>query len=231
MQVNTAITPKINANLNTDFLKIVAIVSMFIDHLGKIIFPDILIMQIIGRIAFPIFAYCIVVGCLYTSNIKKYAMRLAVFGIISQPIYVFVFDKQWYILNIILYLLIGLLTIYTLKEKHWFIFALLILLACLIDVSYGINGILLMIVFYLFRNKKYLSIIVSSILLTIPYILGADFYIGKLGLDFQIFAILSLPLIYTNTYFNFKINKYVFYYFYPIHLVIIYLLLNITLCL
>lgn len=224
MQEIIDLNPKINANLNTNFIKIVAIVTMFLDHLGKIIFPEIVIMQIIGRISFPLFAYCLVVGCLYTSNIKKYALRLAVFGIITQPIYVLAFGHEWYYLNVIIYLLIGLLTVNALKNKNWIVFILLLILTCLIDISYGISGVLLIIVFYLFRKNKCLSIIAASILLSIPFLNGVNFYLGEIGINLQGFALFSLPFIYINTNINCRINKYAFYIFYPLHLMLIYLL-------
>lgn len=86
---------KIRQNLDTNFLKIVAIISMFIDHAGEVFFPDSMIIAIIGRIAFPLFAYCIVVGCLYTHDMKKYILRLAIFAVVSQPIYNMAFHPTW----------------------------------------------------------------------------------------------------------------------------------------
>ena len=58
--------------LSRDVLKLIAIVSMLLDHVGKIFFPKILILQIIGRLAFPIFAFFIAEGFYYTRNKLKY---------------------------------------------------------------------------------------------------------------------------------------------------------------
>ena len=88
MNNETLSEPKISSNLDTNFLKIIAIITMLIDHIGYVFFPDRIELRIIGRISFPLFAYCIAVGFLYTSNIKKYILRLAAFSILSQPFYV-----------------------------------------------------------------------------------------------------------------------------------------------
>jgi len=71
MKSEPGLTPKIDSNLDTNFLKIIGIFSMLIDHLGKIFFPDVIFMQTTGRIAFPLFAYCVVVGRAYTQVISK----------------------------------------------------------------------------------------------------------------------------------------------------------------
>ena len=79
---------KIGLNADTDLLKLVAMATMFIDHIGKMCFPQYNIMRIIGRIAFPIYAYCIAVGCVYTRNHLKYLTRIVWLGLIVQPLYV-----------------------------------------------------------------------------------------------------------------------------------------------
>ena len=60
---------------------------MFIDHAGKMLFPQISEMRLIGRLAFPMFAYCIAVGAVYTRDPIKYLSRLALLALISQPLY------------------------------------------------------------------------------------------------------------------------------------------------
>ena len=58
-------------SLSGNQLKIIAAISMTVDHLGFILFPSLIILRIIGRIAFPIFAYMIAEGCRYTKNEKR----------------------------------------------------------------------------------------------------------------------------------------------------------------
>lgn len=68
--------PKLKTNLDTDFLKLIAILSMVIDHVGTAFFPEYPAFRWAGRLAFPIFAYCLTVGLLYTRDIRKYLLRL-----------------------------------------------------------------------------------------------------------------------------------------------------------
>ena len=61
----------IRLNQDTNLLKLVAIITMMIDHMGKMLFPQYPIFRIIGRIAFPLFSYCMAVGCTYTHDFKR----------------------------------------------------------------------------------------------------------------------------------------------------------------
>src|SRR5450756_2933862 len=71
----------------SDALKLVAIVSMTIDHVGAILLPYVGWLRIIGRVAFPLFAYQLAAGYLHTHNLAGYVRRLAIWGLIAQPIY------------------------------------------------------------------------------------------------------------------------------------------------
>ena len=62
---------KLKTNLDTNFIKLVAIISMTFDHVGSVFFPEYPVFRWIGRIAFPLFCYCLTVGMLYTHDIKK----------------------------------------------------------------------------------------------------------------------------------------------------------------
>ncbi|MFN2363319.1 MAG: TraX family protein, partial [Halarsenatibacteraceae bacterium] len=65
-------------------IKMVAITTMLIDHIGSIIFPEYIILRVIGRLAFPLFAFLITEGYRHTSNINRYLVRLSIFALISQ---------------------------------------------------------------------------------------------------------------------------------------------------
>lgn len=115
--------PLLNTNLDTNFLKLVAIISMFIDHVGAAFFPEYPVFRWLGRLAFPIFCYCMTVGMLYTSNIRRYLGRLGLFAVISQPFWILAFNPQdilgnltnW---NIFFTLFISLLAVWGFKEKN-----------------------------------------------------------------------------------------------------------------
>ena len=225
-------TKKIQQNLDTNFLKLIAIICMVTDHIGKIFFPENMIMAIIGRIAFPLFAYCLVVGCLYTKNTKKYILRLLIFAVVSQPFFVMAFHPTWesfweniLVANIFFTLIAGVFAITALMDikKHWWMLLIAIATELLIGLDYGFFGITLMAIFYLCRNKTWLSALLSLAGMICWNGLGDYLHIGPIGLDLQFFAVLSLPLIYVHTNVKPRIHKYFFYAFYPAHLLIIFI--------
>ncbi|MDP4090034.1 MAG: TraX family protein [Bacillota bacterium] len=67
-----------------DLLKLLAMVTMVVDHIGYIYFPNDMLLRIIGRLAFPIFAYQIATGYSRTSNLKKYVLRIFLFALMTQ---------------------------------------------------------------------------------------------------------------------------------------------------
>ena len=65
-------------------MKTLALICMLIDHIGLVFFPYDLRWRVIGRLAMPIFAYCLARGLIYTSSIERYIKRLVIFALISQ---------------------------------------------------------------------------------------------------------------------------------------------------
>ena len=82
---NTIQKPKFGFTNNQ--LKIIAMVSMLCDHIGILFFPGLEIFRIIGRIAFPIFAFMIAEGCRYTKNRAKYLGMIMAMAIAFQAVY------------------------------------------------------------------------------------------------------------------------------------------------
>lgn len=90
MQNNTPSPPKpLFGVLTNNQLKIIAMISMALDHIGLILFPQFRIFRILGRIAFSIFAYMIAEGCRYTQNRAKYLAVIAAMGVAFQLVYFF----------------------------------------------------------------------------------------------------------------------------------------------
>lgn len=72
-------------SLTSSGLKIIAIVTMLIDHIGLVLFPELFILRLIGRLAFPpIFAFLLVEGFFHTKDVKKYMVRLGMYALISE---------------------------------------------------------------------------------------------------------------------------------------------------
>lgn len=202
--------------MKNDFIKIVALVAMVIDHIGAVIYPNFIILRIIGRIAFPIFAYHTALGFLKTRNVYKYMLRLLLFGIITQPIYGALFMGNW---NIMFTLLCAVAVMYlwnlnNLKYKFISI-SILMISVFLPKLDYGFFGILMSFSFMLYMDNKVKSFIIQAMLIVI--------YSVSIGVKVQCYAFFALPLIFTDWKINIKLPKYTFYIFYPLHLFIIFL--------
>ena len=72
-------------NQDTGLIRLAAMVTMFIDHLGVALLPGVPELRVIGRIAFPLFCWGIVTGFCYTKSWPKYALRLAAAFLVAQP--------------------------------------------------------------------------------------------------------------------------------------------------
>ena len=81
-------------NLSTGILKLIALVFMFIDHSGKVLFNNSGDMRILGRIAFPLFVWCMVVGFSRTRSVPRYLLRILSVGLVSQPLYVLALNTE-----------------------------------------------------------------------------------------------------------------------------------------
>lgn len=219
--------PRFATNLDTDFLKLIAIVSMLIDHTGAVLFPDVMAFRLVGRLAFPLFAYCVCVGCAYTHDIRRYALRLLAFGLVSQPFYVFAFHTDWYMPNIMFTLLAGVLCIWCIQKntwKHWLLLAVLFVAVSLSMLDYS-GYLLTFILFYLLRGRRLWLGVVGCLSFGLVLFTGYDdLWLGPIGLDIQGFAALSMVPILLHTHTGIKVNKWVFYGFYPGHLLVLGLL-------
>ena len=73
--------------LSSNALKLIALVCMTVDHIGFLLYPHLHILRIIGRVAFPIFAYMIAEGCRYTSNRLRYFITIFLLGAAMQAFF------------------------------------------------------------------------------------------------------------------------------------------------
>ena len=146
---------------STGILKVLALIFMFCDHAGKMCFPAVGELRIIGRLAFPLYCWCLVVGACRTHSMPRYMLRLALVGLISQPIYMVALNHQWNEPNIFLTLLLGLCGIWGIQEKKWgsHIWAPLLAMQGAVYLncgagSYGWKGVLLMLLLYAARGSR-----------------------------------------------------------------------------
>ena len=216
-------------------LKIIALVSMTVDHIGRFFFPESVWMTTVGRIAFPIFAWGVANGYRESKDISKYGIRLGAVGIISQIPYALAFiqiGRSPYELNILFTLLLGLCAIIAydrIQEKYIrnIVLVILICLGTVCNVSYGWYGVTIVLLFHTtFQNipKRVLLFTIA----TIGYVFFYSFFatiknnreIVYRGLQ-QLCSLAALIPISLYHGISGRRLKYVFYIYYPLHLSII----------
>lgn len=236
-----------SCNTDTNFIKLIALFFMIVDHIGIIFFPNHLELRMLGRIAMPLFAWSLVMGACYTKNIWIYIMRIVLLAIVSQPIYNLALNHSWDNLNILFTFSLALIGIAGIQQRKYLSHILLPVLSLftshLISVDYGTDGVLFIILLYLARSSK-LSVASffiafslywgkSSFALDRIFCINIDYrniiiqFIAPM-LKIQSLSILALPIILINTHTKIKINRWVIYCSYPLHLLIIYLIKQIV---
>ncbi len=215
--------------MTSTILKIIALVTMIIDHTGAIFFPQYIILRIIGRIAFPIYCFLLIEGYHRTKDIKKYGLRLLLFAVISEiPFdYAFYGEVGFTHQNIFFTLTLGLIFIYMID--HYFkinpftatlAMIITVFLAEYLNTDYGLLGIIYILIFYIASKIEGPARIIFMFIML--YIISATLSFG-----IQSYAVLSIVFIAA---YNGKkgssgpLLKYGFYAAYPLHLLILYLL-------
>lgn len=211
---------ELKLNTNTNFIKLIAIITMTIDHIGAVFFSELIIFRIIGRIAFPLFVYSMMIGYFNTHNLKKYILRLFLIGVISQIPYSLLFGNNTP--NVMFTLIAVLIYYYTLDKKKWWIMPFLVVIPFCLHFEYDTIYLFLVPIFYYCRN----NCLLMSILMILFYLNFISNGVTVFG--FVIFySILSIPFIIIKTNFNIKINKYLFYFYYPFHIIVLLIIKNL----
>lgn len=207
-------------------LKIIGLITMFLDHYQFMIGGS-EIFRIIGRVAFPIFAFTLSEGYVHTRNLKKYLLRIFCFAVGIQIL--FILFGYGGIVNIFFTLFFGLVAIYILNLKKDLVkepfmkvikvilIAGILYLAQVLQLDYGAYGILLIMIFNAFRNDK-LKILMSFLALNMFNIIFPNVF---QIIDTQIFSLISLIFIFMYNGEKGKSIRYFFYLFYPVHFFIL----------
>lgn len=233
--------------LTSNMLRVIAVLLMLSDHIWAtyMSFGD--WMTYIGRMAFPIFAFQIAEGFVHTKNVKKYILRLLGFAIVTEiPFNLFYSSRTFnpYHQNVLFTLLLGLFVIMLIdglkKDRSakniakTVAFLLLIAIVSVIGfVDYGFNGVLMVVMFYLFRNFPFawLAQLIGMVLINIVFFEGQVIPFELFGKAFEIptqgFAVFSLIPIWLyggRKGISNKALQYGFYAFYPVHMLVLYLI-------
>ena len=214
-------------------LKIIAAVAMLIDHVGLMFFPENMILRIIGRLAFPIYAFMIAEGCKYTRNRLRYVLQLFGLALGCQIVY-FIADGSMY-LSVLFTFSLAVLTIFALQYAKacpsplstlLFVTAVtaVYMLNRIFDIDYGFFGCMLPVFAAAFHNTDLDRHPVNIGMLA----LGLVFLWLSLG-GLQIFALAAIPLLLCYSGQRGKVKmKYFFYIFYPAHLALLQVILWLT---
>ncbi|MBQ6289482.1 MAG: hypothetical protein IJK71_09560 [Clostridia bacterium] len=233
-------------NTATTWLKIIALVFMFIDHAGKMCFPAVPEMRILGRIAFPIYAWCMIVGFHYTRSVPKYLLRILITGLVSQPLYMIALNHTWKQPNIFLTLFLGLCALWGIREKKYLsqIWAPVaaMALAIFLGADYGWRGVLLFIMLYAVQESRPG---IAAVMVAYFLFWGSSYSITKslfgipINMDalptvlsqplsaflrMETYALLALPLILIPFKKDLKFPRWIGYALYPAHLAALYAL-------
>ena len=207
-------------------LKLIAMITMTMDHVGLQLFPQLQWLRFLGRLAMPIYAYMIAEGCRHTRNRKKYLLRLLGMGALCQVVYLVAVGSLYQCILITFSLSVILICFLDRAEQEktakantqLFAAVIAVFFVCVVlpdllpdtdfTIDYGLPGVLLPVLIYGAGTRGLL--------------LG----LALLGLDMggdQWLAFLSVPLLlaYNGQRGKARIGK-LFYWYYPIHLVVIY---------
>lgn len=223
-------------------LKVIAILSMLVDHSAGQLLRDcawafepwlevgriniclyFVLRNVIGRIGFPLFAFLVAEGYAHTSDVKRYALRLLFFAILTEPIWDLVHTGCAFTLrgqNVLFTLCLGVVGMWLIDhlDKRWplrlLAFVGVTLSAFLLRCDYGMVGVVLIMLFHLFRSKPELQYLaIAGVLGRTPYsaasilsIIPIALYNGKRG------------------FIRGAWGKYIFYAIYPLHLLILYVI-------
>lgn len=213
-------------------LKYIAFLSMLIDHTNKALIYPILnegilqhisnLFDIIGRIAFPLFAFFVVEGFFKTRNRKKYLTNLLIFAVISEVPFDMFLTSTFFNMranNVLFTLALSLITIWIidiLKDKLenkppilWYLVSVVvIIISCFISMQFGLDyehhSIIIVYLFYIFYNKP---------------VVGCA--LAYLSIITEVWSILGFGLVLTYNGERGKQNKIINYWFYPVHLLIL----------
>ncbi|HEY8500423.1 MAG TPA: TraX family protein [Clostridia bacterium] len=236
--------------LNGFQIKLIAVITMVIDHTGMILFPGIIMFRIIGRLAFPLFAFFIAEGFRHTRSVNKYLFRLFLCAVLFQiPDWVFGSEAirrifiSWgwesvpsinYELNIFATLFLGLaaISLYKkLKERHiaysWIAVTVIAAAAQIIGADYGAYGVFYIVVFYIAERDIRKMLIGGIILHGLYAVYEVAFSYASSGIfafthSIQLWSLLSIGIIALYNGEQGRKMKYFFYLFYPLHMIVLY---------
>lgn len=220
---------KTGLGLSGNQLKLIALITMTLDHIGAYLLPQYEILRLIGRLSMPIYAFLIAEGCYHTRNKLKYLGLMAGLGLVCQLVYYFAMDSLYQCILVTFSLSIILIYAlqYVQRKKNTLsciLFAIALAGVYYIcaklphrlpgfAIDYGLPGVLLP-VFFSFGSTKPQKLLGGAVGMCV---------MASGSISMQWYSLLALlPLALYNGRRGKGSYKYLFYIYYPLHLVIIY---------
>ncbi len=238
-------------NISRLSLKIIALLTMILDHISILFFPEATILRLIGRMAFPLYCFLIVDGYFHVKDDKKrlckYILNILLFAIITEvPFNLLFYNRYFYFLqqNVLFDLFLGLIMLILLdqvknnKALKIFYFLMTAFLSTIFFANYIFHGVILFYGFYLYKkslknNTLYTAIIAfatSQLLTSIVlkcFIDNKPFFNVLMNNYILAGTFITIPLILNYNGLQGKYNKaikYLFYLSYPLHIVLFLLI-------
>lgn len=210
--------------LTSNQLKLLAMLTMTLDHIGVQMFPGVLWLRIVGRLAFPIYAYMIAEGCAHTRNRRKYLLQMAGLALLCQLVYFFAMGSLFQC--ILVTFTLSILLIYAYDTGSRPLTALALLGVAFVTVSlprllpgtdfaidYGFFGVLVPVAAYLGKTHREKLLFTAGALVALAWSVG----------DIQWYSLAALlPLALYSGQRGKRRMKWLFYLYYPLHLAAIY---------
>lgn len=212
-------------------LKLIAMLTMTVDHIGHILFPNVLWLRLIGRLAMPIYAYFIAEGCRYTRSMPKYLASIAVTALLCQ-IVTFLAGSLYQCILVTFSMSVGLIALLKQARKSgsllwWLLLAAAITAVWFVTqtlpellpdtdyhVDYSFWGVLMPVILWLIPNKPLKLLAAAAVLFLIN---GANIlYLCTLGA-------VALLALYNGQRGTANL-KWLFYGYYPLHLAVLHLI-------
>ena len=236
--------------MDSRLLKILAVVLMTVDHVGLLVFPHVEILRIIGRLAYPLFAFLVAYGCIKTRNLSGYFLRLIAFAVWLEIAWVVLPVGEVRNHNIFFTLAFGVLAVWTVnalwknapaKEgfvDRMFLLAISVLLAGfvaltagLLQVDFGVAGVALIAMFYAslkaqgcVKNRRMIWLSLHFIGPVMALAVFNGLLHGFFDWPVQWWSMLAAVILWTFVDKRLRVNwaeKYFFYVYYPLHFLIL----------
>lgn len=217
--------------LSQEGLKIIACITMLLDHIGATLVPWIG-LRIIGRLAFPIYCFLLAEGIVYTRDPKRYAIRLGIGALLAEIPFDLLFYGRFTFAHqsVMVTLLLGFLMAMWAKKRgrFWLPLAVCFLVAEFLQTDYGGTGIALVALFTFSAGHPRKHLIRVAGMAVLMLLMGSvEVTVGIVDVPIQMFALLALIPIYfysgEKTTHSIWVQR-MFYLFYPVHLAVLLML-------